>query len=57
MEYFSNWTEAYLVPNQEALNIAKMCHLGISVKMNCGQGRNSELEFFKKHFHFDGMYE
>uniref|UniRef100_A0A8C5FYF3 Gypsy retrotransposon integrase-like protein 1 n=1 Tax=Gouania willdenowi TaxID=441366 RepID=A0A8C5FYF3_GOUWI len=52
-DYFSKWTEAFLLPNQEAQTIAKVlveervCRFGTSRSIHSDQGRSFELALFR----------
>ena len=47
-DYFTRWTEAFPIPNQEALTIARVfvneyvCRYGVPVQLHTNQGRNFE---------------
>jgi hypothetical protein len=49
MDYFSKWSEAYAIPNQEALAVAKppvadfFCRSGVPQKLHSHQGRNFDF--------------
>jgi transposase InsO family protein len=50
MDHFSEWLEAYTIPNQEASTVAEalvttfFCHFGVPRELHSDQGRN-----FKSH--------
>ena len=52
--YFSKWTEAYAIPNQEATTVARVlveefvARFGIPRQIHSDQGRNFESKVFKK---------
>lgn len=53
-DYFSKWTEAYAVPNQEASTIAEIfieqwiSRFGVPMELHSDQGRNFESSIFSK---------
>uniref|UniRef100_A0A8C2JCK1 Gypsy retrotransposon integrase-like protein 1 n=1 Tax=Cyprinus carpio TaxID=7962 RepID=A0A8C2JCK1_CYPCA len=53
-DYFSKWTEAFPLPNQEAQSIAKVlveewvCRYGVPRSVHSDQGRNFESSLFKE---------
>lgn len=53
-DYFSKWTEAFPLPNQEAQTVAKVleeqwvCRLGAPRTIHTDQGRNFESNLFKE---------
>lgn len=53
-DYFSKWTEAFPIPNQEAKTVAKVlvegwvCRLGAPRTVHTDQGRNFESTLFKE---------
>ena len=53
-DYFSKWTEAFAIPNQEAQTVAKVlvegwvCRLGAPRTVHTDQGRNFESILFKE---------
>lgn len=53
-DYFSKWTEAYALPNQEAESLAKVlveqwvCRFGAPRSIHSDQGRNFESTLFKE---------
>ena len=54
MDYFSKWPEAYPLPNQEAITVAKVlvneffCRFGITLELHSDQGRNFESNVFQE---------
>ena len=54
MDYFSKWPEAYPLPNQEAITVAKVlvneffCRFGIPLELHSDQGRNFESNVFQE---------
>ena len=53
-DYFTKWTEAYPIPNQEAITIARklvdefVCRFGAPETLHTDQGRNFESNLFKE---------
>ena len=53
-DYFSKWTEAYAIPNQEATTVARVlveefvARFGIPRQIHSNQGRNFESKFFQE---------
>ena len=53
-DYFTKWTEAYAIPNQEAMTVAKVfveefvMRFGVPRLLHTDQGRNFESELFKE---------
>lgn len=53
-DYFSKWTEAFPLPNQEAQSIARVlveewvCRYGVPRSLHSDQGRNFESNLFKE---------
>lgn len=53
-DYFSKWTEAFPLPNQEACTVAKVlteewvCRFGVPRSLHSDQGRNFESTLFKE---------
>lgn len=54
MDYFTKWTEAYAIPNQEAVTIAKVLvteffsRFGVPLELHSDQGRNFESALFQR---------
>ncbi|KAG5891945.1 hypothetical protein JTB14_002221 [Gonioctena quinquepunctata] len=54
MDYFSEWAEAYALPNQEAITVADVlvkewiCRFGIPMELHSDQGRNFESNLFQE---------
>lgn len=54
VDYFSKWTEAFPLPNQEAHSIARVlveewvCWYGVPRRLHSDQGRNFEYSLFKE---------
>jgi hypothetical protein len=52
-DYFTKWTEAYAIPNQEADTVAKVfvesfvCHYGVPAEIHTDQGRNFQSSMFR----------
>ena len=52
-DYFTRWTEAFALPNQEAISIAEVlveqffCRFGCPNQLHSDQGRNFESEIFQ----------
>ena len=53
-DYFTKWTEAYALPNQEAETVAKIlveefiCRFGAPLEIHSDQGRNFEASVFQE---------
>lgn len=53
-DYFSKWTEAFAIPNQEAHTIAKVvveqwvCRFGTPLRIHSDQGHNFESRLFQE---------
>jgi transposase InsO family protein len=53
MDYFSKWSEAYGLPNQEAVTVSRdmmenwICRYGLPLEMHSDQGRNFESNVFQ----------
>ena len=53
-DYFTRWTEAYPIPNQEAVTIAEtlvkeyICRYGVPQYLHTDQGRNFESKLIKE---------
>ena len=53
-DYFTKWTEAYALPNQEAKTVATVmmeefvCRYGVPLQIHTDQGRNFESALFKE---------
>ena len=53
-DYFTKWTEAYAIPNQEAVTVANVlikefiCRYGVPLQIHSDQGRNFESMLFKE---------
>ena len=53
-DYFTKWTEAYAIPNQEAVTIARVLteefisRYGVPMEIHSDQGRNFESSLFKE---------
>ena len=53
-DYFSKWTEAYAIPNQEATTVARVlveefvAGFGIPKQIHSDQGRNFQLKVFQE---------
>ena len=53
-DYFTKWTEAYAIPNQEAATIAAVfveqfvCRYGVPMQLHTDQGRDFESHLFKE---------
>jgi len=53
-DYFSKWTEAYALPNQETTTVAEalvenlFTRFGVPLELHSDQGRNFESQVFKK---------
>ena len=53
-DYFTKWTEAYALPNQEAETVATalieefVCRYGVPLQIHTDQGRNFESALFKE---------
>ena len=53
-DYFTKWTEAYALPNQEATTVAGIrveqffCRFGCATQIHSDQGRNFESEIFQE---------
>ena len=60
-DYFSKWTEAYAIPNQEAMTVARvlveefMARFGIPRQIHSDQGRNFEPKVFHEMCKLLGM--
>ena len=54
MDYFTKWPEAYAIPNQEAITVAKVlvqeffCQFGVPLEIHSDQGRNFEASVFRE---------
>jgi hypothetical protein len=54
IDYFPKWLEAYAIPNQEALTVAKalvtnfLCRFGIPQELHSDQGRNFESHLLQE---------
>ena len=53
-DYFTKWTEAYAIPNQEATTVATklieefICRYGVPLQLHSDQGRNFESNLFQE---------
>lgn len=53
-DYFTKWTEAFAIPDQEAETVAKklvhefICRLGVLIQLHSDQGRNLESALFSE---------
>ncbi|PIK54590.1 hypothetical protein BSL78_08521 [Apostichopus japonicus] len=53
-DYFTKWTEAYAIPNQEAVTVARVfveqfvLRFGVPLQLHTDQGRNFESNLFKE---------
>lgn len=53
-DYFTKWTEAFAIPNQEAETVANefvynwVCRFGVPLELHSDQGRNFESQIFKE---------
>ena len=53
-DYFTRWTEAFPIPNQEALTVARVfvneyvCRCGVPVQLHTDQGRNFESKMVEE---------
>jgi hypothetical protein len=53
MDYFSNWPEAYAIPNQEAATVAEalvtkfFCRFGVPLELHSDQGRSFKSRLSK----------
>ena len=53
-DYFTKWPEAYSLPNQEAITVAKVlvkeyiCRFGVPLEIHSDQGRNFESNVFQE---------
>ena len=62
-DYFSKWTEAYMIPNQEAMNVARalveefVVRFVILRQIHSDQGRNFESKVFQEMCKLLGMYK
>jgi hypothetical protein len=54
MDYFTKWTEVYVIPNQEASTVADalvtnfLCRFRVSRELHSDQGRNFESRLMQK---------
>ncbi|XP_072042736.1 uncharacterized protein [Amphiura filiformis] len=53
-DYFTKWTEAYAIPNQEAITVARVvveefvCRFGVPRQLHSDQGRNFQSAVFRE---------
>ncbi|GFV08795.1 retrovirus-related Pol polyprotein from transposon 412 [Trichonephila clavipes] len=59
MDYFTKWTEAYLISNQEASNVAQIQHwisrFGVPLQLHSDQGRNFDYAVRKTLYEILGI--